>query len=102
MRLLYIYDTNENNLIGYVVGLYTDDNTNNNMYYKIKYPRTSAIKYVNVNDVQMDDQGRLYYTGENYTNKLFIQHCRRYAGCTGCKYEQYNDCKQRFIKDLEG
>ena len=53
MRLVYCKN-NVNNHTGVVTDLYMDDA--NKVYYRISYPRTSDIYYVDINDCEIKDR----------------------------------------------
>ena len=100
MKIVYVYDKYNPTNTGYVKGLWRDDA--NNLYYAVNFPRQGDTQYININELQSDETGRMYYEGDNGDiNKIFITFCKQHAGCTGCKYEQYDNCKERFIKDQE-
>ena len=97
MRLIYCKN-NMNNHTGKVTYLYHDDASN--VYYRILYPRTGDIYYINIHECEIKD-GILYHEiiGKDDVDKLFIYYCRQHAGCRGCKYENENKCKECFIRD---
>ena len=97
MRLVYCKN-NINDHTGKVTDLWYDEA--NNIYYRILYPRTGDIYYVDTKDCTIEN-GILYH--EIITNddvdKLFIHYCRQHAGCRGCKYAYEAKCKECFIRD---
>ena len=101
MKLVYVYEKNNKNVVGYVKGLHTDGYSDK-MYYSITFPRTGVIEYIDINDMFRDEDGLLYYEKDNGDlNKRFINYCKGFAGCKGCKYADYDNCKELFIKDQE-
>ena len=96
--MVYVYDKYNPTNIGYVKGLYKD--YANNLYYCILFPRTDDRLYINVHNMHMDENGMMYFEGDDGDiNKMFIKYCKQFAGCTGCKYANYDNCKELFIRD---
>ena len=64
MKLVYVYEKNNKNVVGYVKGLHTDGYSDK-MYYSITFPRTGATEYIDINDMFRDEDGMLYYEKDN-------------------------------------